>query len=446
MTKALKRLREQSEGKPFFRRADVRIIIIFLLFVVGVILRIHYAMSTDIYTRQHDIGRINGSGHIGYIQYIYENGRLPNFDVRTKWQFYHPPLHHAIAAGFVKLQTHFGASLYDAMMGVRWLTVIYSSAAMFVFYKLLRLLGFEGLSLYVPFALIAFHPTFIILAGSINNDCLAVTLAVTAIYFAVRWYKKRGWGDIICLGLAIGLAMMTKLSFWYLAPATALMFLAVLVSEKRKGRVIGQYCAFGAVCLPTGLFWSLRNFIGWGVPLNYVPLLSKDHEQYVGFRSVWERLFDVYHSFAEDVYVCRGTMGNSFFEYNIPAAVAKSSAFGEFRLGGPVSSRILLAANVLLIVSSLAFAVWIFVKKKRPTVVRMWFLLFWLTVMVSYVGFAFAYPHDCSMDFRYIVPTLCVGLVASAVYLQDAKTKWVKWAFSAVSVVFCVASAIVYWI
>lgn len=441
-----KRLREQCAGKPFFKRADVRIALIFLLFAAGFALRLNYALATDIYTRQHDIGRIGHSGHIGYIQYLFENARLPDFDVRTKWQFYHPPLHHAIAALWVKVQTHFGAELYDAMMGVRYLTVLYSTVSMFVFYKLLRLLELDGLALYLPFALIAFHPTFIILAGSINNDCLAVMLAVCAMYFAVRWYKKRSWGDIICLGLSIGLAMMTKLSFWYLAPATAVMFLIVLVSEQKKGRVIGQYCAFGAVCLPTGLFWSVRNLLGWGVPLSYVPRLAVDHEQYVGFRSIWERLFDVYHSFAEDVYVCRGTMGNSFFEYNIPSAVVKSSVFGEFRVGSVSMAKFLLAANIVLILATLAFAVWIFVKKIRPTVLRLWFLLFWCTVMVSYVVFAFTYPHDCSMDFRYIVPALCVGLVTVGVYLKHSNSAIVDALLTAAVTVFCAASAAVYWI
>ena len=203
------------------RRKAIRIAVILLIFLAGFLLRLNYAAKTDIYTRQHDIGRIGSSGHIGYIQYICENGRLPDFDVRTKWQFYHPPLHHAVAAVWVKIQTLCGAELYDAMMGVRWLTTLYSTLTMFVFYRLLRLLGYDGLSLYVPFALIAFHPTFIILAGSVNNDCLAVTLAFTAMYFAVRWYKTRGWGAIIGLGLSIGLAMLTKLSYWYLAPATS---------------------------------------------------------------------------------------------------------------------------------------------------------------------------------------------------------------------------------
>ena len=426
------------------RRKAIRIAVILLIFLAGFLLRLNYAAKTDIYTRQHDIGRIGSSGHIGYIQYICENGRLPDFDVRTKWQFYHPPLHHAVATVWVKIQTLCGAELYDAMMGVRWLTTLYSTLTMFVFYRLLRLLGHDGLSLYVPFALIAFHPTFIILAGSVNNDCLAVTLAFTAMYFAVRWYKTRGWGAIIGLGLSIGLAMLTKLSYWYLAPATAVMFLVVLINDKNKKRVVGQYCAFGAVCVPTGLFWSVRNLIGWGVPLNYVPLLSKDHEQYVGFRSFGERIFDVLSSFKEDVYICRGTMGNSFFEYNLAAAIIKSSVFGEFRLGTPASAWTLVISNAILICFTVAAAIWIFAKNIRPTLLRSWFLLLWLTVMGSYVAFAFAYPHDCSMDFRYIVPSLGVGLVTVAEYLRSGKCTPVKIAVTAVAAVFCVGAFATY--
>ena len=222
------------------------------------------------------------------------------------------------------------------------------------------------------------------------------------------------------------------------------MFLVVLINDKNKKRVVGQYCAFGAVCVPTGLFWSVRNLIGWGVPLNYVPLLSKDHEQYVGFRSFGERIFDVLSSFKEDVYICRGTMGNSFFEYNLAAAIIKSSVFGEFRLGTPASAWTLVISNAILICFTVAAAIWIFAKNIRPTLLRSWFLLLWLTVMGSYVAFAFAYPHDCSMDFRYIVPSLGVGLVTVAEYLRSGKCTPVKIAVTAVAAVFCVGAFATY--
>ncbi len=440
-----KNLKDQSEGKPLLYRADFRLCVVIALFVVAFLLRLNYMRNTDIYERQHDIGNIGKSGHLGYIDYIYQNEQLPDFDVRKKWQFYHPPLHHAVAAAWVDIQVDvFGETLKDAMHGVGYLTVAYSMLALFAFYKTLKILEFDGLSLYVPLGIMALHPTFVILAGSYNNDCLAVTLAFFAIYFVVKWYKKRTFTSIMCLGLSIGLAMMTKLSFWYLAPATALLFLWVLVTENNKWKCLGQYAAFGACCIPFGLFWPIRNYVGWNVPFAYVPKLKTDHIQYIGFRSTLERLFDIFPSFAEDVYVCRIKLGSEFYEYNLFTAVAKSSVFGEFRLGNELWAWVLLVANIALMCLAFGLGIWIIVKKIGNSSLRTWFTVFWVTVVLSYGIFAFTYPHDCSMDFRYIVPTLAVGGVSLACYLKNGKSLIFKGIITAVAVLFCVGSMAVY--
>ena len=43
------------------RRKAIRIAVILLIFLAGFLLRLNYAAKTDIYTRQHDIGRIGSS-------------------------------------------------------------------------------------------------------------------------------------------------------------------------------------------------------------------------------------------------------------------------------------------------------------------------------------------------------------------------------------------------
>ena len=70
--------------------------IILLLFLSGLILRLGYGTYTYVYTRQHDLGRDeNDVGHVGYIANIYYYFKLPS---NNAYQFYHPPLHHIIAA------------------------------------------------------------------------------------------------------------------------------------------------------------------------------------------------------------------------------------------------------------------------------------------------------------------------------------------------------------
>lgn len=77
--------------------------VILLLLAAGFLLRLAYIFYTSIYTRQHDMHVFTGgTGHAGYINYFYEHIQLPDFDPRTRWQFYHPPLHHFTAALFMQ--------------------------------------------------------------------------------------------------------------------------------------------------------------------------------------------------------------------------------------------------------------------------------------------------------------------------------------------------------
>ena len=83
-----------------------------LILLSAMLLRVIYVLYTSVVLRQYDV-TYNGSGigHIGYIQYILENGfRFPALDMdpRAVYQFYHPPLHHYISAVFVKLRLLLG--------------------------------------------------------------------------------------------------------------------------------------------------------------------------------------------------------------------------------------------------------------------------------------------------------------------------------------------------
>ena len=70
-----------------------------LIMGLGFCLKLYYVLVTSVYTRQHDVRSFGGdSGHAGYIEYLLFEHKLPDFDIRERWQFCHPPLHHAISA------------------------------------------------------------------------------------------------------------------------------------------------------------------------------------------------------------------------------------------------------------------------------------------------------------------------------------------------------------
>ena len=87
---------------------------VLLLMAAGFLLRLAYVLTFSIYQKQHDAGSLESmDGHIGYIATLAFHGALPDIDVRTVYQFYHPPCHHIIAALWVRLQVLLGVGQND---------------------------------------------------------------------------------------------------------------------------------------------------------------------------------------------------------------------------------------------------------------------------------------------------------------------------------------------
>lgn len=421
--------------------------VILLLFTLAFAARLVYILNSTILTNQHDTRSFsvleNNYGHTGYIRYLMENFSLPDFDVRGKSQFYHPPLHHLICAVWMKIQTAVGIEFDAAAENIQVLTLFYSMVSLFAVKKILDLLNVRGIAYYAAFSVVAFHPTFFLLAGSINNDGLSVMFIFLAVYAGLAWYRKPAWYRILAVGACIGLSMAAKLATGVIAPAMAFLFLARFVQEKgakKKGRLIGQFAAFGGVCIPLGIGWQVRNFIRFGVPLTYVPRLSDQADQYLGGYSVTERFFD-FGSIADfGVFPARtGQQGAEYFEHNIPLTAFKSSLFGEYSVWKSkwtmdIFANILFWIGVLIALAAVASAIVLLIRLLREKTRQYseqfpiypaetgFFAIYAVTIILSYVSFCFAYPHFCSMDFRYIVPLLLIGSVCLGLGLNAMRT------------------------
>ena len=119
--------------------------IILLLFAAGFIMRLSYVIYMPVNMIQHDAyGLGSDAGHTAYIEYFINNGHLPDFDVRTIDQFYHPPFHHIIAALWMKIQMMCGISIESAHENVQLLTLFYSTLCMILSYKIFRRAGLRN--------------------------------------------------------------------------------------------------------------------------------------------------------------------------------------------------------------------------------------------------------------------------------------------------------------
>lgn len=439
--------------------------VVLLLFAAGFILRLNYILYTPLTAtsriRQHDMYQFGGEkGHSAYILHFYNNGfTLPDFNPTTKAQFYHPPLHHFLAGLWMRLLTTFGMSYDRAISSLQFLTLFYSMCCLFVSDRIFEKLNLRGLGRIIAVSIVAFHPTFFILAGSVNNDILSVLFILLSIYTTIRWYKEPTMRNILLIALSIGLGMSTKLSVALVAPPIALVFLIKWISDKKNQfENFGQFCVFGCLCLPLGLWFSVRNFIKYDVPFNYVAKLSDTSDQYIGFRSVYERLFDLSTNHFENVFLNRIGVGGEYFEYNPFVSVIKSSMFGEYNFTNSNEDitpfcKVLLILNIIVIAVSLFAMIYCIIKKSSTIdkTMKIYILSYYLLIFGNYILFSFQYPHTCSMDYRYIVPTLVIGALFIGMFVEKIKEntkskapKIIGYSVLSLTSLFCLFSTIVF--
>lgn len=441
--------------------------IIFLIFAFAFIFRLVYIQSTGYLIRQHDVGGKNG--HFEYILKLYNHQSLPEINVKNAWQYYQPPVWHYICALFLHIQTSAGIAIEAARENLQLISLFCSCAIMFVSHSLFRKFGLRDLALIVACGIVAFHPTFIILSGSINNDVLSILLALVSVDLAIKWYRDPKLKTILLLALSIGFSMGVKLSGGLISLGVAVLFAIRLFGRKYKNKpkLIGQYASFGVICVPIALWWQVRNYIKFDVPFTYVPKLSETNSQYIGFRSTFERIFDISSIWDTGVYPARAIASKAdiydYYEYNIPTAALKTSVFGEYYIGqgntfGEIFANILFWSAAILAIFTVVSAVYLLIKavkdRKNENGYRPTELVFTiicvLTLIFSYVKFCFEYAHFCTMDFRYIALTVVFGALYIGLLLKDRQKnnkmfdKVLRIAIIILTVVFAISSVAIY--
>ena len=390
---------------------------VLLIIIAGFLIRLAYIMTFTIQQKQHDVGSIEKmNGHLGYIAYFVYQAQLPDFDVRTVYQFYHPPLHHIIADVWVRIQLIFGMNVDNAFENVQILTLFYSTISMILSYKIFRQLGLKGGGMTAACAVAAFCPAFYILGGSINNDMLSITFMLGAILNTLYWYKSRHFGRLMCIAVCVGCAMMAKLSGWMVAPAIGFVFAYVFFKDRQNiKKYLWQYAAFLLVCAPLALWWEIRNNLRYDVPISYVLKLSEDSDQYIGNVPVLQRLFDFRAFQFENAGEQFVRFDGAYNEYNPLVGIFKTSMFDElftvkYYPGIAGFDKILLWSAIIIALAGFAGMIYTFIFDKKLSFVHKTFLgILYFVFLLFYYIFCLTFPHVCTQNIRYAVPLIVLG-------------------------------------
>ena len=417
-----------------------------LILLCGLILRVLYICYTSVYTRQHDVENfdLQDDGHATYILFLLYNKRFPEIDPNTCWQFYHPPLPHILSAALLWVLSKFGvpfrAAAYELL---QLLPCLYSFLFCILSYKALVLLGVKDKALCYSTAFVTFHPTLILMSGSINNDMLAAMMAMASVYFTIRWSESKKLSDIVFIAFSIGFGMASKLTAGLVAPAVALVFLYVFIRNiKEFKRFILQFLIFGIICIPIGLFYPVRNYIEFGLPINFVPKLSEYSSQYID-KGVFARLLDFSPYQFSSPFIQWGGDGMPYNEFNPTIALWKTAAFDgdTFFTNSPTMQAVCVILFFSLVILS-CYSAYLFIKlmiKKDSLKIEHKILIavLSLTFYINYLVFCINFPHVCTENMRYCVPLI---FTQAALFGCVKKSKPKENAI----MIFCVSSLLVY--
>lgn len=422
----------------------------------GFLLRLIYVSFSTIYDRQYDIGRIDlaaghpiTGGHLAYIQYLYENWHLPDFDPTTVYQFNHPPLHHFISALWLKFASFFIKDTALLEESLQIVPFVCSLLILAVLLGILRRLSMtEGTRCFLML-LFSFHPALILFAGSVNNDCMSLLFTLLCVHSVLVWADRPCLHTILYAALSVSLGMLTKQNVAEMAFPMGLVMGYVFVKKGILGGLSGklarQFMLFGAVSIPLGMSFYVRNKILYHMPLVWVYTLPEDSWQYTGNVPLYHRfLWPDMTEFADNLRHFKIGCG-----YNVWMQIIRTSVLGEWdmaNVGRSVKGLavLLMLAGAILAAAALIALLEVFVLHPKKycvsTTVRLLFLSAYLVNLIFYLLFVYRYPQECSMHFRYITIELLFPAVALGLVRQQTERKWLRWGLDAVFVCFCILS------
>ena len=413
-------------------------ILIIIVMIIAILLRLVFILKTDISTYQYDAGMKelyteqdyenlyenfdkgkNEGRHINYIMHIYKYNSLPN---EIKGQFYHPPLHHCIMAGWLKFVDIFPLSSTLKIESMQFVTFIYSIVALVAFYKILKEINLNDKSKLIALTLFAFYPLNIFLAGSINNDMLLMMFCIVSLLYIIKWQKNPTMKSAIIIALCIGLGSMTKTSMaLMLAPAIYVYFRVLnqyVKNDKKIVNLLIQLVLFAIIVLILGLWYQImsllegRNVLGIIAPFEYLSIAN---------RSIWER-FGITNLFYMN-------------DYNIWNFLIYTSLNFGIILENSFYIRIMIILVLILILDSIYFMC----KNKRENII------FIITNIVWWIGYFYlniSMPYICSMCARYMFMPLAISIIFIGIGMEKETNKFMKIQTTIATVIFSMISII----
>lgn len=259
-----------------------------LMFAIGAAVRINNALVFS------PLRGYDGYAHFSYIWYMAENWRVPL--PTSAWEFFQPPLYYAYMAAvwdalagtdaILRLQV---GTLVLALLGL-----VHAWASMLL---VRRVLPGNRLAELLAAGLGLFLPVHLYSAGFIGNEYLSAVCCTFSVLALMRVLDRPTVLRALVLGLALGIAMMSKFT-GFVVVAGAFFTLGVRTVLRREWmQGLRTMTVAGVVMLLCCGWFYGRNVMLYGTPFKMsretFVLARYENIQTKGRRNIWEYiLFD----------------------------------------------------------------------------------------------------------------------------------------------------------
>lgn len=439
------------------RISGYRLALFFLWLFAGILVYVLGIRNFNNGGYKHDFGTFGLGGHWQIIYEIFNTNKLP--EVNLDNQFYQPKFFHATIAAFMKLNyflfpygenanttisviangknaealSLFTYREYASFESGRIYMAFVGILMGYAYIRILKELKLTGAKMGIASFLLLSVPMNVYVAISGNNDCLAYTLMLYSLLFALRYRSYGKTSSLLFVAICLGLGMETKLNAGIMALPIAFIFLLELIKKAKalKGengkkdfiRFWIQIAVFAAIVFPLGLGGHIYNAVKYHEPIGYVLNLERngilksqhiDNDEFGIFKRLV--LFPSGDLFTYIFNLAAGDMKNypniSTYDYNIWTSFIKYSLFEEHKFINELATPglgwlfylgycLYITLGFLFIVAVIYYAVKLIRGKGKEFFHTSLLGVIFLTGWLSFGYFCWKYPVSCTMNARY---------------------------------------------
>lgn len=443
----------QSQKKVFIAKC-----FIIVLFILASLIRILFINNKSIFDYQYDVGviKIDSNNayekiyaqdreylkpwrHLDYIMTIYNTGKLPD---TNKVQQYHPPLHHLICVGWLKLLDNFTFSAEQKLESLQILTCIYSIVAMFIILKICNELKLNSFYKIIVLLFVGFNPMFIIMSGFLSNDMLVSMFILLCFYLIIKWRQKSSYKNTILLSLVFGLGCATKTSMLVMGMIIAAIvitkWIISLLSRKNTSvekpiystkTFLLQTLIFLIIATPLSMAYPYRNYKMFNQPFIYV--VKPKESLIIEERNIFKRYFP----FSTEIFEDELHEDNiNVFSYAIKSNII-------FSLRTSIHYFTLLKfLSIILYTFALIAMLYLFAKESNLYVKLL--IITCLIWLISFISFNVNYPASCTMHAKYIYCYIALLPIVSTYFLQKKDSYTMSMVIYTLTTIYAVFSSL----